>query len=103
MNPPCPLRRSGDGRHPRLCALREWWGRWGQFVTGLWLVGLSAVMTIALVVYAIDQHQAAQAARASCERTKQLGPYAVKDAERRRVYPPEQLKIAKATIPTSCP
>lgn len=99
----CPARRSTDGRYRRMRAAREWWARWGQLVTGIWLLVLSAVMTVALIVYAIDQHQAAQAARASCNRTKELGPYAVKDAEHRHVYPPKQLKIAKATIPKSCP
>jgi hypothetical protein len=99
----CPARRATDGRYRRLRALRDWWGRWGQLVTGVWLLALSAVMTIALIVYAVDQHQAGRTARASCERTKELAPYAVADFERRHVYPPDKLKKAKATIPKSCP
>lgn len=79
--------------------IAKWWG----VITGVWLT----IASIALIVIALDMREDgrkdALAAGVNCWRTKTLGPYSVKDAEARNLYPPVLLEWAKAAIPQDCP
>lgn len=113
MNAQCPhARRSTDSRYPRLRAFKEWWqSGWGLLVQAVWLLFITAVMTIAIVSYAIDQHDASKTARASCHRSQKFGPalanaYAKYHVLSDRPGPngePSELAEYRASIPTSCP
>lgn len=113
MTTPCPhARRATDSRYPRLRAFKEWWqSGWGLLVQAVWLLFITAVMTVAIVSYAVDQHRASQTARASCKRTQTFGPSIAAAYARYHILSdqpgpngePSELDEYRNTIPKHCP
>jgi hypothetical protein len=107
-----PLRRSTDSRYPRLRAFKVWWqSGWGLLIQGVWLLLVTAVVIIAVISYAIDQHHASETARAACERSQKYGPkladaYGKYHILSDRPGPhgePSELDSYRSSIPKSCP
>jgi hypothetical protein len=109
----CPhARRSTDSRYRRLRSFKEWWqSGWGLLVQAVWLLFITAVMTIAIVSYAVDQHDASKTARTSCQRSEKFGPALAKAYAKYHVLSdvrgphgePSELDEYRSTIPKSCP
>lgn len=94
----------------RFDSTRIWVNKWGRIIFGAWLLSVSLyLIPVSLNVRATGQKQEQLASEASlaaginCWRTKVLGPYSVRDAARRDLYPPALLAWAGAAIPKSCP
>lgn len=96
-----PQRRKVDQK--RFPELREWWGRWGGLIKGVWGVALSIVLVWVALGLRASQHETDVAAKQGCLRSRDLGPAVLADYGRRRVLTPKQLERYRALIPKTCP
>lgn len=96
-----PRRRAGDDTAKgRLVA---WWRRWGQLITGVWLMLVSTILTVLALGFYQQKSDTANAARISCQRSKALGPKLADYYARDPAFPQDVLKLYRRTIPHVCP
>ena len=97
---PPPRRRLED--QGRLGATIAWWTRYGQLITGLWLIVVSgAVLALALNVRS-DQQRTRWQARDACQRTRAFAPSLAKAYARYSILTAAELAQYRRTIPRSC-
>lgn len=98
-------------RHPgerlddqgRKARLRAFWQRWGQLITGVWLIVVSlSILAVALVVRN-EQSARDASSRVQCERTMLFGPPLADYLEREGVLSIELARKYRETIPSRCP
>jgi hypothetical protein len=95
-----PKRRVGDyGWVGRVLA---WYRRWGLLITGLWLIGVSIAVLVVAVAFVDSQQATERNARVACVRSKEIGPWVIRDYADRRVLPPAVLAKYRELIPKTC-
>jgi hypothetical protein len=103
----CPRRRAADHPPTRLRQIADrvaqFWERWGQLITGVWLISISTVLVIVAVSFYASQSDTTQAAKLACLRSQKFGPPFVDGLERNHIVPPKVIRFYRASIPTKCP
>lgn len=88
-----------------------YFSRRGQAIQGMVLIFFCAVVTASVVKYALDKSNAARQAHQACVRAQIVGPYVIRDYERRHVLPTsgvrgvpngDVLAFYRGLIPASC-
>jgi hypothetical protein len=105
--PDLPRRRANDQPRTRRRQLLDgflgFWERWGQLITGLWLIAVSTVITVVAIQFHGSQSDTARAAKLACVRSQKFGPPFVDGLEQHHIVPPKVIRFYRASIPTSCP
>jgi hypothetical protein len=105
--PDLPRRRVNDQPRTRrrrmLDGFLGFWERWGQLITGLWLIGVSTVLVIVAASFYASQSDTARAAKLACVRSQKFGPPFVDGLERHHIVPPRVIAFYRSSIPKTCP
>lgn len=96
-----PRRRAED--HGLRARVRAFWDRWGQLITGIWLIMVSTGLILIAIQFYSGKSATDTAARVACDRGRKFGPPLADYYARENVFTQEQLAEFRALIPTKCP